>query len=82
MDCAHAARVRKIKECADELISEIRQIKPMSIILLKFAVYDALFRELKRAGLPVADSRLPFPGSGQQKEFHRSFPREMLNGLA
>lgn len=75
------ARVKRIRECSRELVSEVEKIKPRYLPLIKGTVYDALFRELKDANLPVVDSRLPFPGSGQQKEFHRNFPREILNSL-
>jgi len=78
LDCADA--VTKIKEHSQELISEIREIAPSCVVLLKYAVYDVLFDELRRAALPVVDRRLPFPGNGWQKKFHSLFPREVLKG--
>ena len=80
LDCADA--VTKIKEHSRELISEIRGIAPSRIVLLKYAVYDVLFDELRSAALPVVDRRLPFPGNGWQKKFHDLFPREVLKGVA
>jgi len=80
LGCADA--VRKTKEHSQELISEIREIAPSRIVLLKYAVYDVLFDELRSAALPVVDRRLPFPGNGWQNKFHGLFPREVLKNLA
>jgi len=79
MDCGDSARVEKIKENSRELISEIKQINPAMIVLIKATVHKALFQQLETAGLPVAGCKLPFPGNGQQKKFHREFPRAVLN---
>ena len=76
VDGSPAARVKKIKTYSHELISEVKKIKPRCIVLIKATVYDALFDEFKIAGLPVVNSRLPFPSSGRQKEFHRKFPQK------
>ncbi len=70
----------KIRARCSELVSEIRGIGPTCIVLIKPTVYDALFDQLAAAGLPVVKRRLPFPGSGHQREFHQNFPREVLNG--
>jgi hypothetical protein len=76
VDGSPSARVKKIKTHSHELISEVKRIKPRCIVLIKATVYDALFHEFKIAGLPVVNSRLPFPSSGRQREFHREFPRK------
>jgi hypothetical protein len=65
-----------IKARSRILISEVKRINPECVVLIKFSVYDNLFHEFKSAGLPVMDCRLPFPGSGHQKEFHKKFPRK------
>lgn len=56
------------------------------IILIKANVYDCLYRRLKNAGYNVIDKRLPFPASGQQKNFatgmeeiRNQIPNEILN---
>jgi hypothetical protein len=59
------------------LIERIREIRPDSIILIKASVYDAAFDPLRRAGLPVVDERVPFPGSGQQRRFEEAFARAL-----
>jgi hypothetical protein len=76
VDGSPSARVKKIKTHSHELISEVKKIKPRYIVLIKATVFDALFHEFKIAGLPVVKSRLPFPSSGRQREFHRKFPRK------
>ena len=79
MDCADSARVERISENLRELISEIKQINPAIIVLIKATVHKALFQQLEAAGLPVVNCKLPFPGNGQQKRFQREFPRAMLS---
>jgi hypothetical protein len=44
---------------------------------IKVNVFDLLFESLRQAGLPVADERIPFPGSGQQGRFREKM-REAL----
>jgi hypothetical protein len=78
LDCGDSARVERIGENLRELILEIKQIDPAIIVLIKATVHKALFQQLRAAGLPVADCRLPFPGNGQQKKFQREFPRAIL----
>ena len=55
------------------LIERCRALEPGAIILIKTKVYDAAFRHLRAAGLPVVDRRIPFPGSGQQQRFEVAF---------
>jgi hypothetical protein len=42
-------------------------------VLIKATVYDAAFEPLAKAGLPVVDEPVPFPGSGQQRRFEKAF---------
>jgi hypothetical protein len=56
------------------LIRRVRRLQPHKIILIKATVYDAAYRPLRDAGFPVADVRVPFPGSGQQARFRDAFP--------
>ena len=55
------------------MIVRCRELNPRAVILIKTTVYDEAFRPLKRAGLPVVQERIPFPGSGQQKRVEESF---------
>jgi hypothetical protein len=67
----HGKRVRRIRSGAHELVEEIKQIAPQQIVLIKATVHEALFNELRDAGLPVVNEKaLPFPGHGWQTEFH------------
>jgi hypothetical protein len=60
-----------------ELIEQVRGLVPRRVILIKVNVYDAAYRELKEAGLPVVDARLPFPSTGRQREFAAGFRRAL-----
>lgn len=59
--------------------SLIKRIKPIinkdtKIILIKTTVYDAAFSFLLKEGIKnVIDSRISFPGSGQQAKFYVEF---------
>lgn len=55
------------------LLNRCRVLAPRSIILIKATVYDTAYGGLHSAGLPVIDRRIPFPGSGRQKEFRWQF---------
>jgi len=44
-------------------------------VLIKASVFDAAYYHLKAAGLPVSDVRVPFPGSGRQRQFLEAFGR-------
>jgi hypothetical protein len=55
------------------LLRRVQRLRPERVILIKTSVYDAAFVVLHDAGQPVADVRVPFPGSGQQKRFEALF---------
>lgn len=59
------------------LIERCRALAPRAIVLVKATVYDAAYSAMKRAGLPVVEERIPFPGSGQQRRFEESFARAL-----
>jgi hypothetical protein len=63
--------------CIPGLIDRCRALKPEHIVLIKSIVHDVAFAPLKAAGMPVIDKRLPFPASGQQRNFRVGF-REAL----
>ena len=55
------------------LVRRATRLNPEKIILVKASVYDAAYRRLDESGLPVIDERVPFPGSGQQRNFEAAF---------
>ncbi len=68
---------------AASLAERCKALRPDSVILIKTSVYDAAFSTLHRAGLPVIDRRIPFPGSGQQKRFEVEFAAALrMSGMA
>jgi hypothetical protein len=52
-----------------DLLARCEELAPRRIVLIGAPLFDLAFRPLLRAGLPVMDARLPFPGSGQQRRF-------------
>jgi len=56
-------RVSRIKLNTDRLLRVIREISPKQIVLIKKTVHDALFEELKAAGLPVINSNAKSPAA-------------------
>jgi len=58
-----------------DLVERCRELAPRRIVLIKATVYDAAYRQLKEADLQVSDIRVPFPGSGRQREFVERFGR-------
>jgi len=63
------------------LVKRCLEINPKKIILIKAPVFDAAFHPLRKAGLPVSDVRVPFPGSGQQKKFEVAFARALGSAM-
>ena len=66
-----------LAEHVPALIRHVRQLALEKIILIKASVYDAAYRALAAADLPVIDERVPFPGSGQQRRFEEAFSRAL-----
>lgn len=62
---------RDLARCVPGLVKRAAALRPDHIILIKTRVYDAAWRALQQAGLPVIDARIPFPGSGQQRLFEQ-----------
>jgi hypothetical protein len=59
------------------LRTRVRRLEPRRIIVLKASVYDALYEALRASELPVIGERVPFPGSGQQRNFHAAMRRAL-----
>ena len=66
-------RKEAIPRCVPDLVRRVRELRPGHVVLIGAAVYDAAYDVLREAGLPVADLRLPYPGSGQQRRFLDGF---------
>jgi hypothetical protein len=60
-----------------DLISRVSRLDPECVILIKATVYDAAYRALLEGGLPVVDQRIPFPGSGRQREFEETMAQAL-----
>lgn len=52
-----------------DLVARAQALRPSRVILIKANVFDLAFWPLRRAGLPVVQERIPFPGSGHQRRF-------------
>lgn len=77
-DLSPARKVALIKARAPNLITTINSIDPRQLVLIKETVHEALFHDVKKAGLPVVNEKaLPFPCPGHQKEFDDEF-RELV----
>lgn len=64
-------------DCVSSLVDRCRTIKPRRVVLLANSVYDVAYKKLVEAEVPVVDVRIPFPGSGRQKEFRAAFWKAM-----
>jgi hypothetical protein len=62
-------RRERLPECLPGLVRRIRRLRPEQVLLIGTPLYDAAYRTLAAAELPVIDARLPYPGSGQQRRF-------------
>jgi hypothetical protein len=81
LDGSNRARVTAIRAAAPALISEIKDITPDSIILIKSTVHEVLFHRLRSLGFTVInETALPFPATGQQRRFQDEFHRLVLSG--
>ncbi len=61
------------------LVTRVRALNPENIILIKSDVYTAAYESLVAAGLPVVEERIPFPGSGRQREFLAAVDRALTS---
>jgi hypothetical protein len=56
-----------------DLLARVEELAPERVTLIGAEVYDTAYGALSRAGTPVADVRLPYPGNGQQRRFLDGF---------
>lgn len=63
-----------------DLVDRVASLHPESVILIKATVYDAAFQALRGRGFPVIDERIPFPGSGRQRQFEAAMARALARG--
>lgn len=68
-----ASKSTYLQGWVDSLVDRCREINPRRVILLATSVYDSAYERLDESGVPVVDVRMPFPGSGRQKEFRAGF---------
>jgi hypothetical protein len=61
-----------------DLVKRATKLAPEHAILVKVDVYDAAFQALREAAIPVVDERIPFPSTGQQKQFARKFRNALV----
>jgi hypothetical protein len=66
-----------LQEFVPGLVERCSALRPRRIILIKATVFDAAYTSLDEAGLPVSAVRIPFPGSGRQREFAIAFARAL-----
>jgi hypothetical protein len=59
------------------LVERSLALNPRRIILIKATVFDTSYSALEAAGLPVSNVRVPFPGSGRQRDFVEAFGRAL-----
>src|SRR2546428_5402521 len=71
MNLAEEARNSIILSCArTNLLTDIRELRPESILLIKKNVFEVLYTTLRNEGFEVLnDSPIPFPGTGHQAEY-------------
>lgn len=65
-----------LRSCVDSLTERVIKVisTDTQIILIKANVFDLTYNTLSQHyGTRVINTRMPFPGSGQQKEFVRKF---------
>jgi hypothetical protein len=55
------------------MLAGCHHFAPDALVLIKVTMFDAAYEPLLRAGLPVINCRIPFPGSGQQRCFEEQF---------
>jgi hypothetical protein len=68
-------RREAIPRCVADLVRRVAALQPHQVVLVGAAVFDAAYDVLRGAGFPVANVRLPYPGSGQQRRFLQAFQR-------
>jgi hypothetical protein len=62
-----------VSACIPGLVERASALDPDKVILIKANVFDLAYAPLVAAGLPVVRVRMPFPGSGRQREFVTAF---------
>jgi hypothetical protein len=63
------------------LIEKVKKVADTNtnIILIKANVYDSVYKKLSKLGYKVVDIRIPFPSSGQQTNFQRTFNQALTS---
>lgn len=59
----------ELRDCVAGLVTRVGAIAPEHVILIKSTVFDVAYWPLRKAGFQVSEQKVPFPGSGQQRNF-------------
>jgi hypothetical protein len=62
-----------------DLVTRCAALKPRRIVLIKATVFDAAYRPLLAAGLPVINQRVYFPSTARQTEFKKQFAEALMD---
>ncbi|GAB2935873.1 hypothetical protein GCM10027047_35710 [Rhodococcus aerolatus] len=76
--CEDPVSEQGLAGCVPGLVERARALRPDRVILIKTTVFDVANNALLSAGLPVVQERIPFPSSGQQRNFERAFARALV----
>lgn len=60
------------------LLINLGILSPEQMILVTPEVYQAAYRPLAKAGLPVVDVRVPAPAPGEEKDFREKFRQAVV----
>lgn len=74
---ADGAKTRITPADVESVVERAVALRPDAVIVIKSNVYDETYEPLVAAGLRVANVKMPFPASGQQKKFETAFARAL-----
>jgi hypothetical protein len=70
----------KLAPYVPPLLINLDTLSPENIILISDEVYEAAFRAIEKAGLPVVDVKVPSPGAGDEASFRNKFRQALVRG--
>ncbi|MHC4977207.1 MAG: hypothetical protein ACYTF7_11470 [Planctomycetota bacterium] len=60
---------KDLEPCVGGLVRRSKKLEPGCVVLIKKVVHEVAYEPLREVGLDVMDVAIPFPASGQQKNF-------------
>jgi hypothetical protein len=60
---------KQLRDHVPSLGRRVVSLRPARIVLIKAPVHDVALSVMQATGIPVATTRVPFPGSGNQRRF-------------